>query len=33
MDLFGKQEQQKKMLAEQVKQQDAKKVVEQALAR
>jgi len=32
MDLFGKQEQQKKMLAEQVKQQDAKKVVEQALA-
>ncbi len=32
MDLFGKAEQQKKMIAEQVKQQDAKKVVEQALA-
>jgi len=32
MDLFGKAEQQKKMVAEQIKQQDAKKVVEQALA-
>ena len=32
MDLFGKAEQQKKMVAEQVKKDDAKKVVEQALA-
>jgi hypothetical protein len=32
MDLFGKAEQQKKMVAEQVKREDAKKVVEQALA-
>jgi hypothetical protein len=32
MDLFGKAEQQKKMVAEQIKRDDAKKVVEQALA-